>query len=86
MDSWSAIQLKKMQAGGNADLNNFLKVRSDHTQKTKTKCQLPLSYFPSTFIRRSTRTEKPLSPPSIPARTGHNHTHTFLSSVAPMMI
>ena len=27
MDSWSAIQLKKMQAGGNADLNAFLKVR-----------------------------------------------------------
>ena len=25
MDSWSAIQLKKMQAGGNADLNAFLK-------------------------------------------------------------
>eukprot|EP00227_Mantoniella_beaufortii_P021245 CAMPEP_0197581354 /NCGR_PEP_ID=MMETSP1326-20131121/4897_1 /TAXON_ID=1155430 /ORGANISM="Genus nov. species nov., Strain RCC2288" /LENGTH=138 /DNA_ID=CAMNT_0043145247 /DNA_START=175 /DNA_END=588 /DNA_ORIENTATION=- len=25
MDSWSAIQLKKMQAGGNSDLNNFLK-------------------------------------------------------------
>jgi ADP-ribosylation factor GTPase-activating protein 1 len=25
MDSWSAIQLRKMRAGGNADLNNFLK-------------------------------------------------------------
>lgn len=25
MDSWSAVQLKKMQAGGNADLNAFLK-------------------------------------------------------------
>ena len=25
MDSWSAIQLKKMQAGGNGDLNAFLK-------------------------------------------------------------
>ena len=24
MDSWSAAQLKKMQAGGNADLNAFL--------------------------------------------------------------
>jgi len=25
MDSWSAIQLKKMAAGGNGDLNAFLK-------------------------------------------------------------
>lgn len=39
MDSWSAIQLKKMQAGGNADLNNFLKVRFDlHMQHKKIKC------------------------------------------------
>ena len=32
MDSWSAIQLKKMQAGGNADLNAFLKVGASITQ------------------------------------------------------
>ncbi|MDA9261666.1 hypothetical protein N9P82_01220 [bacterium] len=29
MDSWSTIQLKKMQAGGNSNLNGFLQVCPD---------------------------------------------------------
>lgn len=50
MDSWSAIQLKKMQAGGNKDLNDFLKVRSQRRTTTTKAAEKPRVDWLSLFL------------------------------------